>query len=33
MAQGVIAIEGKKKSTFLTKVKELLPEGGNLDMC
>jgi heterodisulfide reductase subunit C len=33
MADAVIAIEGKKRSSFLAKVKELLPEGGNLDLC
>ena len=28
-----IIIKGKKKSGFLEKVKELLPEGGNLNLC
>jgi ferredoxin len=28
-----IIIKGKKKSGFLDKVKELLPEGGNLNLC
>jgi ferredoxin len=28
-----IIIEAKKKSDFLDKVKELLPEGGNLNLC
>ena len=28
-----IRIEGKKESIFLDKVKELLPEGGNLNLC
>ena len=28
-----IVIEGKRKNVFLDKVKELLPEGGNLNLC
>jgi len=28
-----IRIDGKKKSIFMDKVKELLPEGGNLNLC
>jgi len=33
MAQEAIKVGGKKKSIFLDKVKELLPEGGNLNLC
>ena len=33
MYEGAIRIGGKKKSRFMDQVKELLPEGGNLDMC
>ncbi len=33
MAEEAIKLGGKKKSIFLDKVKELLPEGGNLDLC
>ena len=33
MAQEAIKLGGKKKSIFLDKVKELLPEGGNLNLC
>src|SRR5210317_839579 len=33
MAEEAIKIGGKKKSIFLDKVKELLPEGGNLNLC
>lgn len=33
MAEEVIRLGNKKKSTFKDKVKELLPEGGNLDLC
>jgi ferredoxin len=29
----VVKIEGKKKSIFMDKVKELLPDGGNLNLC
>ena len=28
-----IIIKGKKESVFIDKVKELLPEGGNLNLC
>ena len=33
MTGKAIRIEGKKKSIFMDKVKELLPEGGNLNLC
>ncbi|MFZ3046487.1 MAG: 4Fe-4S dicluster domain-containing protein, partial [Desulfatirhabdiaceae bacterium] len=33
MAEEVIRLGGKKKSIFLDKVKEILPEGGNLNLC
>ncbi len=33
MAEPAIKISGKKKSRFMDKVKEILPEGGNLDAC
>lgn len=33
MAEAAIKLGGKKKSIFLDKVKELLPEGGNLNLC
>jgi Fe-S oxidoreductase len=33
MYEGAIRIGGKKKSRFIDQVKNLLPEGGNLDMC
>lgn len=33
MAENVIKLGGKKKSIFIDKVKELLPEGGNLNLC
>ena len=33
MAEEAIKIGGKKKSIFLDKVKKLLPEGGNLNLC
>ena len=33
MAESAIKISGKKQSRFLDKVKEILPEGGNLDAC
>ncbi len=33
MAEPAIKISGKKKSRFLDKVKEILPEQGNLDAC
>jgi len=33
MSDEAIKIGGKKKSKFMDKVKEILPEGGNLDLC
>jgi ferredoxin len=33
MAEKAIKLGGKKQSTFIDKVKELLPEGGNLNLC
>ncbi len=33
MAQQAIKLGGKKESAFIDKVKELLPEGGNLNLC
>ena len=33
MAEQAIKLGGKKQSTFIDKVKELLPEGGNLNLC
>ena len=33
MAGQAIKLGGKKQSTFIDKVKELLPEGGNLNLC
>ena len=33
MAEQVVKIGGKKESTFIDKVKELLPENGNLNLC
>jgi ferredoxin len=33
MAEEAIKISGKKKSLFIDKVKQLLPEGGNLNLC
>ena len=33
MAEEAIKLGGKKESTFIDKVKELLPEGGNLNLC
>jgi len=33
MAEEAIKISGKKKSGFIDKVKQLLPEGGNLNLC
>ena len=33
MADEAIKLSGKKKSYFIDKVKELLPEGGNLNLC
>jgi ferredoxin len=33
MAEEAIKISGKNKSLFIDKVKQLLPEGGNLNLC
>ena len=33
MSEEAIELRGKKKSIFLDKVKELIPEGGNLNLC
>jgi Fe-S oxidoreductase len=33
MAEQAIKLGGKKQSTFIDQVKELLPEGGNLNLC
>jgi len=33
MAEEVIKLGGKKKSIIIDKVKELLPDGGNLNLC
>jgi ferredoxin len=33
MAEEAIKLGGKKKSMFIDKVKELLPEGGHLNLC
>ena len=33
MAETAIKLGRKKESTFLAKVKEILPDGGNLDLC
>ena len=33
MAEEAIKISGKPKSAFIDKVKQLLPEGGNLNLC
>ncbi len=33
MSDEAIKLGGKKKSIFIDKVKELLPEGGNLNLC
>ncbi|MFW6082085.1 MAG: oxidoreductase, partial [Desulfosalsimonas sp.] len=33
MSEPAIKLGGKRKSIFLDKVKEMLPEGGNLDLC
>jgi len=32
MDENVIRLGGKKRSTFMEKVRELLPEGGNLNL-
>jgi len=33
MGEAAIKLGGKKKSIFMDKVKELLPDGGNLNLC
>ena len=33
MSDQVLKLGGTKRSTFIDKVKELLPEGGNLSLC
>ena len=33
MTDSVVKLGGKQKSTFMEKVKELLPKGGNLNLC
>jgi ferredoxin len=33
MAEPAIKLGGKRKSKFIDKVKEILPEGGNLNLC
>ena len=33
MGEKAIRLEGKQKSIFIDKVKELLPDGGNLNLC
>lgn len=33
MSDEVIHLGGKRKTTFMEKVKEILPEGGNLNLC
>jgi ferredoxin len=33
MSEEIIKLGGKKKSIFMDKVKEILPEGGNLNLC
>ncbi len=33
MAESSIKIKGKRQSSFIDKVKEILPEGGNLNLC
>ena len=33
MTQEALRLSGKKTTTFIDKVKELLPEGGNLNLC
>ena len=33
MSEEAIKLGGKKKSIFMDKVKEILPEGGNLNLC
>ncbi len=33
MAEAAIKLGGKSKSTFMDKVKEIIPDGGNLNLC
>ena len=33
MAEDAIKLGGKKKSLFIDKVKEIIPDGGNLNLC
>ena len=33
MPEAAIELSGGKKSLFIDKVKEILPEGGNLNLC
>jgi len=33
MGEAAIKLGGKKESTFMDKVKEILPDGGNLNLC
>lgn len=33
MSECTIKIKGKKQSSFLSKVKEIIPDGGNLNLC
>ena len=33
MAEEVIKLGGRRKSSFIDKVMEILPEGGNLNLC
>jgi heterodisulfide reductase subunit C len=33
MDENVIRLTGKKRSTFIDKAKELIPDGGNLNLC
>ena len=33
MSESSIKIKGKKESLFIDKVKEIIPDGGNLNLC
>ena len=33
MAEDIIVLGAKKKSTLMDEVKKLLPDGGNLNLC
>ena len=33
MSNEVIKLSGEKKSSFMNKVMEILPDGGNLNLC